>query len=297
MTPGNLLQSFHYPPVNDRMVQLGFYMTSIGSLHYPPNTSYPLAGHPDSYKFDWDKGRILHDYVLILIEKGGGVFESTKIPLSSVKAGQAIYLVPGEWHRYRPHLSTGWSERWICLNGFHLHQLRKSAIISDGSQLLIPSHMETTVSLLERLLLDAKAAPTTNEPAWSARALEIMLQVCEDTRLRREPYSNASSSDPLVDQAVCYIRENCHRPLTVNLIAACCHTGRRTLERHFASTGINSVAQAILRCRMERAELLLKESHLPIKQIAFSCGFVTPQRMIYSFRHHYGCTPGSLRGK
>ena len=296
MAPCNSLHSFHYPPVNRRMIQFGFYLTSIGSICYQKNTSYPVAGHPDSYKFEWDTGRTLHDYVLILIGAGGGVFESEKIPLTRVRAGDAIYLVPGEWHRYRPHRSTGWSERWICLNGSHLHQLRKSAIISDGSELLKPSQSETASALLEGLLKEAVAEPKINKPSWSTRALEILLHILEESDRPDAAHISLPHIDQLVNRARRYIQENSHRPLTVGLVAASCHTVRRTLERHFAANGRHSVAREILSCRIERAESLLKESQLPIKEIAFACGFATPQRMISSFRRYCGCTPSSLRG-
>ena len=298
MIPGNPPTQFHYPPVNRRLVQIGFYLTSIGSLHYPPNMPYPIAGHPKAYQFDWGKGRILHEYVLILIESGSGLFETSKVPLSTVNAGQYIWVVPGERHRYRPDLATGWTERWVGLNGFHLHQLRKSAIIPDSSTLLshrAPSHRKSTALMMERLLKDVKAAPGSNKSSWSTRTLEILLHVFDEMPTPLEPSIPMPSGDPLVNQALSYIRENCHRELTVALVAAQCRTGRRLLERRFASTGGKSIAQEILSARVERAELLLKESQLPIKEIAYACGFANAQRMIYSFRNQFGCTPSSLR--
>ena len=289
------LPQFRYLPVNRKLIQLGFYLTSIGSHHYAPNTPYPAAGHPTAYRFDWNKGRILHDYALILITAGSGEFETEKVPLTCVKPGQAIYLVPGDWHRYRPQMATGWTERWICLNGFHLHQLRKAAIIGKSSLLLEPADLKTITSSLERLFLDVSATPAVNKFAWSARALEILLHGFEATHNRAKVRLHKRGLDPLVNQAFSLIHENCHRPLTVDSVAAHCRTIRRTLERHFKSNGLSSVAQEIAECRLERAESLLKESQLPVKEIAFACGFATAQRMIYSFHQHRGYTPGSLR--
>ena len=294
MTPVDC-RPFQYLPVNRNLLQLGFYLTTIGSLCYAPNMPYPDAGHPRAYHFDWKKGRILHDYALILIVAGSGEFETEKVPLTPVSPGQVIYLVPGEWHRYRPRKPVGWSEQWICLNGFHLHQLRKAAIIGNSSKLLQPADFETLSSSIERLLVDTRATPTVNKMAWGARALEILLRGFEPAHGHRKPRFQKPGIDPLVDDALSFIHENSHRPLTVDSIAAHCHTTRRTLERHFKSLGLNSIAQEIVGCRIERAELLLTESRLPVKEVAFACGFATPQRMIYSFHHLRGYTPGSLR--
>ena len=295
MAPHHIPEAFHYLPVNRRMIRLGCYLTSIGSLQYRPNTPYPLAGHPDSYVFDWSKGRTLHEYALIFITAGKGRFESAKVPQTTVKAGHAFYLVPGEWHRYGPHQSVGWSEKWITFNGPLLHLLRNSAIISHESRLLKIRHPENVDALLDHFLADVGSAPKTNKLSWGARALEMLLLAFEDHSPTREFRHHKPEPDPVVAQALNYIRYNCHRPLTVDSVVAYCHTARRTLERRFAAYGVGPIAQEIIRVRIERAEMLLKESRISIKEIAYACGFGTPQRMIYSFRQNRDCTPGSLR--
>jgi AraC-like DNA-binding protein len=290
--------TFFYPPVDKRLIKVGFYLTTIGSLHYSSKSPYPVDQHPDGYRFSWEKGRILHDFTLILIERGSGMFECSSVPLTPVKAGQFIWLMPGEWHRYRPDPTTGWDERWIGLSGFHLHQLRKSTIIPDRSALLPeiePGHLESTVLMHEGLLREVGAAPGTNHSLWSTRALGMLLHFFEEAPSLQNRRSHLLTDDLLVNLALTHIRDNCHRQLTVDWVAARCQVGRRSLERHFAATGRQSVAKEILASRIERAEFLLRESPLPIKEVAYACGFATPQRMIYSFRRQFGCTPGSLR--
>lgn len=153
---------------------------------------------------------------------------------------------------------------------------------------------ESTVLMQQCLLKDVSAAPSTNHSAWSTRALDILLHFFEKIPLSQD-LESMPTHDPLVNLALSYIRENYHRPMTVDSVAARCQAGRRSLERHFTAIRGQSVAKEILSSRIERAEFLLKESHLPIKEIAHSCGFATPQRMIYSFHKHVGCTPSSLR--
>lgn len=87
MPSGDPAPSFYYPPVNKRLLQIGIYLTTIGSDHYSLNKTYPIQGHPEEYRLTWEKGRILHDFALILNERGSGLFESTSVPLTPVKAG------------------------------------------------------------------------------------------------------------------------------------------------------------------------------------------------------------------
>lgn len=51
----------------------------------------------------------------------------------------------------------------------------------------------------------------------------------------------------------------------------------------------------ITRLRLDRGEQLLRESALPIKAIAWACGYSTPGYFIRSFRGRHGVTPRSWR--
>jgi hypothetical protein len=77
MTPRVQEFSFHYPSVDRQLLKLGCYLTSIGELRYPPNVKYPVPGHPELYKINWEKGRSsLTDFALVLITTGEGQFET-----------------------------------------------------------------------------------------------------------------------------------------------------------------------------------------------------------------------------
>ena len=54
----------------------GITVTTIGYQFIPPQSQYPLSGHPDSYNFKPQTGRILKEYQLVYITKGSGYFSS-----------------------------------------------------------------------------------------------------------------------------------------------------------------------------------------------------------------------------
>lgn len=288
----------HYPPVDRQLLKLGCYLTSIGELRYLPNAKYPGPGHPQLYDFNWEKGRSsLTDFALVLITDGAGLFETNKIPLTRVSAGDFIFLVPDEWHRYRPIRTTGWTEKWVCLNGHYLHQLRTNGLLPDRSTLVKLAYATALEGLLDALFVEVANTPRQNRLGWSAQAMGILFTVIEEFERVRVPRAAnlPRAADALVDQALRFIHENCHRPINVNTVAENCGTIRRTLERRFAEHHGRTVAHEIVHGRVERAEMLLADSKLPVKEIAFACGFGSAQRMIYLFRRHRKLTPGQAR--
>ena len=54
-----------------------FTLNTVGHCKANPHQSYPISKeHPKTHSFNWDNGRILSDYYLVFISKGGGIFQS-----------------------------------------------------------------------------------------------------------------------------------------------------------------------------------------------------------------------------
>ena len=103
---------FRYYPVTPAQRKWGLYVTCVGHNTTPPGATFPSPEHPDEYYFTWKVGRILHEWQIILLEKGEGVVEF-KGKRHNVGAGSLIVLPPGCWHRYRPDPKVGWTSYWI----------------------------------------------------------------------------------------------------------------------------------------------------------------------------------------
>jgi transcriptional regulator GlxA family with amidase domain len=69
---------------------------------------------------------------------------------------------------------------------------------------------------------------------------------------------------------------------------------RRSLERAFAAAGLG-VLEEITRCRLNRAERLLRETQLSVQHIASLAGFGTVEQMRLRFHACHGCSPATFR--
>lgn len=275
------------------MVECELYLTSLGWISYPPGSEYPSGSHPREYDFTWESGRRLSDFALVWLSRGIGEIELVKGEDGPLAPGMAILLSPGHWHRYRPDPTTGWTENWICMNGEHLHRLRIRGFLPSGNNRLQTADASSWEAVFQELLKDVFSNLGNNQPLWGSKGLQILLQATS----RTENSSIENAEDPLVHKALRLIRQQAHRPLTVDRLASLLNSSRRTLERHFSRIHTRSPHEEILHVRLTRASRMLGDPEIPIKEIAYACGFGSPKLMNHHFGRTVGKTPGELRRK
>jgi LacI family transcriptional regulator len=106
-----------------------------------------------------------------------------------------------------------------------------------------------------------------------------------------------ASEDPLVARAVAFVRERSLKPLTVDDLLDHVDVSRRSLEMRFRRFLGYSPQQAIWRAHVERAQSLLIETDLPMKDVAQRSGFTSQERFSVVFRRETGSTPTEFRIK
>lgn len=90
---------------------------------------------------------------------------------------------------------------------------------------------------------------------------------------------------------------NIAEPLPLELISARVGLSRRHIERLFRLYLKRSPARYYLELRLDRARHLLRQTNLPIIEIAIACGFVSASHFSKCFREVYGRSPQAERGK
>jgi len=291
-------QFFEYLPVSDDDIAWGLYVTGVGEATIGPKAEYPPPGHPALYQFDFKRGRILPEYQIIYIIAGAGTFESKPTGKVAVPTGSIILLFPDVWHRYKPIPNVGWSSYWVSLNGQFLYHLAERSIISPKLAVVNTGLRDTILKPFRQLIARVKDQPTRNSLYLSALAIEILACIVETGSADLSTRNKAATSavkDSLIDRAIEFIWNRSHRRISVSAVADALPTTRRTLERRFRAATGRTVAQEIIGCRVERAKHLLRETNIPIKQIAFKVGFNSPERMSKVFRRELNTTPGSYR--
>lgn len=102
-------------------------------------------------------------------------------------------------------------------------------------------------------------------------------------------------ANPILRQALAYIKANLARPFGAGQIAEALGCSRTTLDRLFQAELGRSVGKEIVRQRIARAQELLKNENLSVAQIARETGFCNQAYLTNTFRATLGCSPRELR--
>ncbi|MBN2292310.1 MAG: AraC family transcriptional regulator [Pirellulales bacterium] len=292
---------FRYLSVSPRTSTWGLYITGAGSSRVSPQGDLAAGVHPEMYSFTWDNGRTLPEYQIIYITRGGGEFESEPAGRCMLSAGDVVFLFPDVWHRYRPIPNRGWDTYWIGMSGEFLHHLQARGFISPEEPIL---HAGVDDTLLHPFLtvLDRIRVPQIDNPLLlSVSVMEILSRVFAPAETEPSEPDQGSLADVrafedrIVAQAIRFIWNHSHRPMTVEDVVSAVPLTRRTLERRFNDVLGRTIHDEIVYCRIERIKRMLEETSLPMKRIASATGFSSSQHMSKVFHRLEGSAPAEYR--
>jgi len=288
----------HFLPISDTIFRSGIYVTAAGRRIARPGEDYLQVSHPPIYQFNWNEGRILPDFAFILINAGSGIFETRTTGQVAIGTGTAFLLFPGVWHRFRPVRETGWTISWMAFSGQLAHQLWNQKIISPEHAVISPANQRATRNALDRLLNHVHADPSSNSPLLSLQMLTVLTLALGDAPATSSPATRdrqKSPPDALVSAALTFIWTSSHRLISVEDVATSVGANRRTLERRMKFLVGRSVLDEIIRCRLNRAERLLRETDLPVKTVVSLAGFGSAENMRRIFLSKLGYSPADYR--
>ena len=143
-------------------------------------------------------------------------------------------------------------------------------------------HLHGLEAAIERALV--------NQGVLSTLGLQLLALLLAD------PGQNAGNANALlIQQAMLHIMENCHRALNMPQIARDLRIGYTRFRELFQEHAQTSPKQYQLKIRLERARELLRNTELPLKEIALRLGFHTAFHFSHQFRTHHQLSPSAWR--
>jgi AraC-like DNA-binding protein len=263
-------QTFKYTNLSKQDQELGLYITVVGTSNIPSNSEFPIQkGHPAQYLFNLEKGRILHEYQIIYITQGCGIFQN-KHKIFKVQPGSVIILFPGEWHRYRPLKSSGWKSRYIGFDGEMVKLLLKRIYFTTENPIQYIGINEEIINYFDQIY-----DLTLNEkPGYHQICVGLLIAyISQIIGIIKYREFEGTDVEIKIKQACGLLNEHTHEEIDTLKIAKELNMGYSYFRKMFTKyTGLPP-KQYHLQSRIRKAQYLLISSNKSIKEIAYELGF------------------------
>jgi AraC-like DNA-binding protein len=290
-----MINYFKYLPVSEGDENWGLTVLDVGCGRIAASSAYPHKEHPAHHYFNWKKGRILHEFQLIYITRGKGVFESRQVSQRKITAGTILLLFPGQWHRYKPDTKDGWDEYWIGFMGNQMDQLVKKNFFSSKTPLLSMGVNEKLQSLFVEIIDITKQEKSGFQPLISGILLHLLGNI--HFIHRQKDYIGEDIISASVNKAKILLRENIDTVISIEQIAQELQVGYSWFRKIFKNYTGMAPGQYLIQLKIEKSKELLCDPAKSIKEIAYELKFDNNFYFSKLFKEKTGLTPAQFRKK
>ena len=284
--------ALYRPPDKDARVW-GVRAIDVGYTIIPPKTIYPPQHHPDSYLFEWERGRIFSEYQFLAVTRGGGEIETASAGHLDVHAGDIFVLFPGEWHRFRPHLEAGWNECWVGFDGDYAKHLMQ-AFFPPQSPVLRGAATREINRLMMGIAKRYKEASAQATPLLASDIIALITRLALLSRSAASPERQASQSKLALARN--WLLEHAFEPVAPSSLCEAVGMGYSAFRKAFKEETGYAPHAYVLEIRLNRAKALLQQTDLTVTQIAAQTGFASVFYFTRYFVRHTGVSPTAWRG-
>lgn len=258
----------------------------------PPDSEYPLPGHPEDHEFSWENGRCLGAYTLVYITAGRGVFDSEASGEVPVSAGSVFLVFPNVWHRYRPDRKTGWDEYWVECEGEQLEAAIERCEMSPSSPVMRVGHDDALLRCFLNIADTIQEEAPGFEPIIAMRSLEIVARI--RSLLKVSNKSGATSIEKMVKQTQVKMREALNSSIDFHQLASEVGMSYSTFRRLFKQETGLPPGEYFIAMKMNRAKQLLLADKT-IQEVADLLGFDSVYYFSRLFKARTGISPSEFR--
>lgn len=235
---------------------------------------YPLsAGHfycDSNYKIQRDT---FDSILIILVVRGSVVFSDNQV----ANRGEIAIIDCFNPHCY--YTNDNLEVYWIHISGSNTYQIYQELVERFGNVIACDNATEKQIKNIYNILKNN-------------------IQI-SDIDMSKEVYSlfahlfgvNKTDSVTVIENAIAYISNNFGKKLTIDEIANEVHLSASQFSRIFKRQIGTSPYDYIMSVRLTKAKEMLKNTSLPISEIAYRTGFQSDSNFIYFFKKREGISP------
>jgi AraC-like DNA-binding protein len=281
---------FKYLPTLD-FEQNKWLQIQVGGFEIvKPFEIYPNTKHPSNYYFNWEKGRLLHDFQLVYITNGNGILE-TQDETFEIMEGSIILIKPYVWHRYKPNTLSGWTEYYIGFTGKTIEDILNIPLFAEPIPIFqIHLHDKIRNAYLE-ILQQIQNENQGYQTIVSGLIIYILGHIIDNQK-------NQSMADKYLSAAIekskDIIRKKMEEKLDLKALATELNLSYSLFRKEFKRFVGVSPAQYHLALKIQEARYLLINGNQNIKQLAENLGFSSTYHFSKIFKEKTGQSPSAF---
>jgi len=190
-------------------------------------------------------------------------------------------------HWYSPDKEVGWDEHWVGFSGEYPTSLMEHGFLTPRRPVLHVGLYESLIDDFQDLVDIGRSEP----PAFQQRLGALVVTLLAQIRSFAKEKKFGSDTEEIVRRARFRLMENLHAPLDIEEFARELGLDYASFRKLFkAYTGL-SPYQYFLQLKIHRAQHLLQEDTLSVKEVAYMLGFDNQYYFSRIFKKKTGCSP------
>lgn len=227
--------------------------------------------------------------ILQWTHSGRGIFQSSRgiIPVPADHAFIAVVPERSTYY-YPPEEREPWVFSWVNFYGSLACGLFRNLQAEFGPVIPLSAHGTAALSLRRLLTLLGQKQPADRSQV-SLQAYAFLLE------WRREASQPTGDPQSGLARALRFCREHFREPLGIKQLAHEAGMSREHFSRIFTRETGETPGAFLRELRVAEAALLLRDTSLPLGEIAMRSGFYSARHLMRTFQRVYGVNPSGYR--
>ncbi|WP_115718323.1 GlxA family transcriptional regulator [Gallaecimonas mangrovi] len=247
-----------------------------------------------------------HAFDLLLFPGGPGAYDFGHpqwvpwVKSATAKAGQFASICTGAFLLAEAGLLKG---RRVTTHWRYLERLAKRCpeALIENNQLIVQDHKFLSCGGITAgidLALFIVEQHHGHELALKVAKVLLVVMKRQGGQAQFSPLlAEISNEDNPISQVQRYVVDHLHDDFSVEKMAAMAAMSQRHFSRNFQRQAAMTPMEFVRAARVDEARVLLETSQLPLKTIAFECGFSGPRQLRQHFLECLGITPAQYRSR
>jgi AraC-like DNA-binding protein len=255
-----------------------------GTIYPPRENEHPALFRPVT------KGRVLPEFQIIYITKGEGIFACGGITYQ-VKPGSVMLVLPGIKHMYKPLLETGWQEFWVGFKGGYFSRLLEEGRLSADKVFFQTGLHDSILSFFNLIFDEVK----NQRPLYQMKACAAIFSLVAEVLTRERRNSEPNLYQQTVEKAKYLMASNVFSAINLPNISEQLGISTSRLNEIFKTYTSMTPYQYYIQIKIYKAESLLEQHDLSVKEVAYKMGFEDQYYFSRLFKNKTGVSPSEWK--